>query len=79
MMRDSMFQVFNEIDTNKDGVLDVSEVMSKFREKGYHDEEIDAFLQMCDLDKSGTVSMEEFLGAFSQFVTRSRLASGGRA
>jgi hypothetical protein len=76
MMRDSMFQIFNEIDTNKDGVLDVSEVMSKFREKGYHDEEIDAFLQMCDLDKSGTVSMDEFLGAFSQFVAKSKLASG---
>ena len=78
MMRDSMFQVFTEIDTNKDGTLDVSEVMSKFREKGYHEEEIDAFLLMCDLDRSGTVSMDEFLGAFSQFVARSKLASGVR-
>lgn len=50
--------------------------MSKFREKGYQDKEIDAFLQMCDLDKSGTVSMEEFLGAFAQFVAKARLASG---
>lgn len=75
MMRDSMLQIFNEIDTNKDGVLDVPEVMSKFREKGYHDEEIDAFLQLCDLDKSGTVSMEEFLGAFSHFVAKAKLAT----
>jgi len=75
MMRDSMFEIFNEIDTNKDGVLDVSEVMSKFREKGYHDDEIDQFLQMCDLDKNGTVSMDEFLAAFSQFVARSRLVN----
>lgn len=76
MMRDSMFQIFNEIDTNKDGVLDVEEVMSKFRERGYDDGEIDAFLQMCDLDKSGTVSMDEFLSAFAQFVGKSRLVSG---
>jgi glutamate/tyrosine decarboxylase-like PLP-dependent enzyme len=74
MMRDSMFQIFNEIDTNKDGVLDLAEVMSKFREKGYHDEEIDGVLQMCDLDKSGTVSLDEFLGAFSQFVAKARFA-----
>jgi hypothetical protein len=79
MMRDSIFQIFNEIDANKDGVLDVPEVMSKFRERGYDEEEIDAFLQMCDLDKSGTVSIDEFLGAFSQFVAKSKLVGGIRA
>ena len=68
MMRDSMFQIFTEIDTNKDGLLDVSEVMGKFRERGYRDQEIDEFLRMCDLDKSGTVSLDEFLGSISQFV-----------
>jgi hypothetical protein len=31
---------------------------------------------MCDLDRNGTVSMDEFLGAFSQFMARSKLASG---
>jgi hypothetical protein len=76
MMRDSMFQIFSEIDTNQDGLLDMSEVMGKFRERGYQDEEIDEFLRVCDLDKSGAVSLDEFLGAFSQFVAKARL---GRA
>jgi hypothetical protein len=76
MMRDSMFQIFNEIDKNQDGLLDMSEVMGKFRERGYRDQEIDEFLRMCDLDKSGTVSLDEFLGAFSQFMARARLSGG---
>jgi glutamate/tyrosine decarboxylase-like PLP-dependent enzyme len=78
MMRNSMFQIFNEIDTNQDGLLEVSEVMAKFRERGYRDEEIDEFLRMCDLDKSGTVSLDEFLGAFSQFMAKARLSGGVR-
>lgn len=76
MMRDSMFQVFEEIDTNRDGVLDMSEVMSKFREKGYRNEEIDAFLHLCDIDRSGTVSLDEFLAAFSQFMARGHRGPG---
>lgn len=76
MMRDSMFQVFEEIDTNRDGVLDMSEVMTKFREKGYRNEEIDAFLHLCDVDRSGTVSLDEFLAAFSQFMARGHRGPG---
>jgi Ca2+-binding EF-hand superfamily protein len=78
MMRDSMFQIFEEIDTNRDGVLDVSEIMAKFREKGFRDHEVDEFLQICDIDKSGTVSLNEFLGAFSQFLIKAKL-SGNEA
>jgi glutamate/tyrosine decarboxylase-like PLP-dependent enzyme len=76
MMRDSVVQIFNEIDANRDGVLEMAEIMSKFREKGYEDAEIDAFLNECDLDKNGTVSLDEFLAAFSHFIARSRFASG---
>ncbi|MDI1480146.1 pyridoxal-dependent decarboxylase [Polyangium sp. y55x31] len=75
MMRDSMFQIFEEIDANRDGVLDVGEVMAKFREKGYRDTEIDEFLRLCDIDRSGTVSIDEFLGAFSQFVAKGALTA----
>jgi len=77
MMRDSMFQVFEEIDTNHDGVLEMSEVMAKFHEKGYREEEIDAFLQLCDIDRDGTISLDEFLAAFSHFIARGR--SSGHA
>lgn len=74
MMRDSMFQIFEEMDTNQDGVLEVAEVMAKFREKGYRDNEIDEFLAVCDMDKSGTVSLDEFLSAFSHFVAKAKLS-----
>lgn len=74
MMRDSMLQVFEEIDTNRDGVLDVAEIMAKFREKGFHDGEIDEFLQVCDLDRNGSVSVSEFLGAFSHFLVKAKLS-----
>lgn len=74
MMRDSMLQAFEEIDTNRDGALDVAEIMAKFREKGFHDSEVDEFLQVCDLDRNGSVSVSEFLGAFSHFLMKARLS-----
>lgn len=70
-----MLQIFNEIDANQNGVLEVSEIMAKFREKGYQDTEIDAFLAECDLDNNGTVSLDEFLAVFSHFIAKSRFAS----
>lgn len=73
MMRDSIFQIFEEIDTNRDGVLSMSEVTDKFREKGYREAEIDEFLRLCDLDRSGTISLDEFLSAFSQLATKGML------
>ncbi|WP_438043435.1 pyridoxal-dependent decarboxylase [Sorangium sp. So ce128] len=74
MMRDSMLQVFEEIDTNRDGALDVVEIMAKFREKGFRDGEVDEFLQVCDLDRNGSVSVSEFLGAFSHFLVKAKLS-----
>ncbi|WP_437815666.1 pyridoxal-dependent decarboxylase [Sorangium sp. So ce1078] len=74
MMRDSMLQVFEEIDTNRDGTLDVAEIMAKFREKGFQDGDIDEFLQVCDVDRSGSVSVSEFLGAFSHFLVKAKLS-----
>jgi hypothetical protein len=48
--------------------------MAKFREQGYRETEIDEFLNVCDMDRSGTVSLNEFLGAFSHFMANARLA-----
>lgn len=80
MMRDSMLQIFDEIDANGDGMLEIGEIMSKFHEIGYRDAEIDVFLAECDLDKNGVVSLDEFLAAFSHFAARSRFTrSSARA
>ncbi len=72
MMRDSVFQIFEEVDENRDGVLDVAEIMTKFRERGYKDAEIDQFLSLCDTDRSGTVSLDEFMGSFAHFMSKAK-------
>ena len=40
----------------------------------YRDNEIDEFLTVCDMDRSGTVSLDEFLSAFSQLVAKAKLS-----
>jgi len=70
LMRDYMIQIFDDMDSNRDGVLDINEITSKFRERGYRDAEIDEFLNFCDIHKRGSVSLEEFLGAFSQIMAK---------
>ncbi len=71
LLRDSLLQIFEEIDLNKDGVLEMSEMEAKFKALGYRDEEIDNFWKFSDVNKDGTLSMDEFLDYFSQFFVLS--------
>ncbi|BAZ23069.1 group II decarboxylase family protein [Kalymmatonema gypsitolerans NIES-4073] len=71
LFRDALLQVFEDVDKNKDGVLEVSEIEAKFKALGYEDEDIKMFWNMSDADKDSTLSMEEFLQNFSQFLVLS--------
>jgi glutamate/tyrosine decarboxylase-like PLP-dependent enzyme len=71
LFKDSLLQVFEEIDENKDGLLDMSEIEAKFKALGYGDEEIETFWQLSDIDQNRTLSMHEFLENFSQFLVLS--------
>ncbi|PCC71977.1 Osteonectin Ca binding region-containing protein [Nannocystis exedens] len=73
MFRDSMAQVFEEIDANNDGSLDRAEVEAKFRAMGYSDEEIHEFLRSSDTSRDNNISKQEFLESFSQLLVRTSL------
>jgi Ca2+-binding EF-hand superfamily protein len=75
MFRDSMAQVFEEIDANRDGLLDRAEVEAKFRALGYRDEEIHEFLRSSDTTRDTVLSKQEFLESFSQLLVRTSLGS----
>ncbi|KAB8331090.1 decarboxylase [Scytonema tolypothrichoides VB-61278] len=71
LFRDALLQVFEDVDKNKDGVLEVSEIEIKFKSLGYKDEDISMFWNMSDINKDSTLSMEEFIQHFSQFLVMS--------
>lgn len=73
MFRDSMTQVFEEIDVNRDGRLERAEIEAKLRAMGHREEEIEGFFRTSDISKDGVLSKDEFLAHFSQFLVRSIL------
>jgi len=75
MFRDSMAQVFEQIDVNQDGQLDRAEVEAKFRAMGYSNEEVQEFLRSGDTSRDNVISKQEFLESFSQILVRSSLGS----
>ncbi|NEQ73817.1 MAG: decarboxylase [Okeania sp. SIO2C9] len=68
LFKDSILQVFEEIDVNKDGVLEMSEIESKFKELGYTEPEIKSFWKMSDVNRDGSLSKAEFFENFTQFL-----------
>ncbi|GAA6618783.1 GAF domain-containing sensor histidine kinase [Scytonema sp. NUACC26] len=50
---------------------EVSEIEAKFKALGYEDEDIKMFWNMSDVNKDSTLSMEEFIQNFSQFLVLS--------
>ncbi|MCY1059439.1 pyridoxal-dependent decarboxylase [Nannocystis sp. SCPEA4] len=75
MFRDSMAQVFEEIDANNDGRLERAEIEAKLRALGYRDEEIHEFLRSSDTSRDSTLSKQEFLESYSQLLVRASLGS----
>ena len=75
LFRDSMLQVFEDIDVNTDGVLDRKEIEAKLRAMGHDDDEVESFLHMSDINRDGTLSVAEFLGSFSQFLVSSKMTA----
>lgn len=75
MFRDSMAQVFEEVDANHDGRLDRSEIEAKFKAMGYTDEELAEFLRSGDTSRDQVLSKQEFLESFSQLLVRASLGS----
>ncbi|MEC4815260.1 MAG: pyridoxal-dependent decarboxylase [Scytonema sp. PMC 1069.18] len=71
MFRDALLQVFEDVDKNQDGVLEISEIEAKFKALGYDDEDINMFWNMSDVNQDSTLSMEEFIQHFSQFLVLS--------
>jgi tyrosine decarboxylase-like protein len=68
LFRDALLQVFENTDTNADGVLDRQEIDARFQGMGYSAEDIQAFWQFADVDSDNTLSRVEFLEHFSQFL-----------
>ncbi|MEH2184473.1 pyridoxal-dependent decarboxylase [Nostoc sp.] len=71
LFRDALLQIFEDVDKNQDGVLEISEIAAKFKTLGYTDEDINVFWNMSDVNKDSTLSMEEFIQHFSHFLVLS--------
>jgi len=65
---DALLQVFENTDTNVDGVLDRQEIDAKFQAMGYSDEDAQAFWRFADRNVDSRLSRQEFLDHFSQFL-----------
>jgi hypothetical protein len=65
---DALLQVFEDMDTNADGVLDRQEIDAKFQAMGYSAEDTQAFWQLANRNADNSLSRQEFLEHFSQFL-----------
>ncbi len=68
LLQDSILQVFHNIDSNKDGEINKSEVAHQLQSLGYTEEEIDNIWVLCDLNKDEVLSYDEFLTNFATFL-----------
>ena len=73
LFRDSLLQIFEEFDVNSNGVLEIEEIKTKFKELGYDERETENFWKMSDLNRDNSLSIPEFLNSFSQFIVLSSL------
>ncbi|MGB6922315.1 MAG: pyridoxal-dependent decarboxylase [Methyloceanibacter sp.] len=65
---DALLQVFEDTDTNADGMLDRQEIDAKFQVMGYSAEDTQMFWQFADRNADNRLSRQEFLDHFSEFL-----------
>lgn len=75
LFKDSILQVFEQIDVNQDRKLELSEIESKFKALGYTEAEIHNLLKTSDLNLDGNLSKAEFFENFTQFLLSSQVKS----
>jgi hypothetical protein len=68
LFRSNLAGIFSEIDINQDGTLERAEIDAKFLSMGYTQTEIDYFWQFSDVDKNQTLTKQEFMNSYSQFL-----------
>ncbi|MBK1989922.1 decarboxylase [Sphaerospermopsis aphanizomenoides BCCUSP55] len=71
LFRDNLLQIFEEIDVNQDGLLDRLEIDSKLSAMGYSPEQIEYFWQFSNIDRDSTLTKQEFINSYSQFLVYS--------
>lgn len=67
-------ELFDEIDTNSDGELDLDELLVGLKVKGLEEGDIKGLLQALDVNKDGKISRKEWSDAWARSVTALRAA-----
>jgi glutamate/tyrosine decarboxylase-like PLP-dependent enzyme len=68
LSEDALLQVFENTDTDADGILDRQEIDAKFKAMGYSAEDTQTFWQFADRNTDNKLSRQEFLDHFAQFL-----------
>ncbi|HLO85859.1 MAG TPA: pyridoxal-dependent decarboxylase [Nostocaceae cyanobacterium] len=68
LFRSNLVGIFTEIDVNQDGILERTEIDAKFTAMGYSQTEIDYFWHFSDVDKNQTLTKQEFMNSYAQFL-----------
>lgn len=68
LFRSNLVGIFTDIDVNQDGILERAEIDARFTAMGYSQTEIDYFWHFSDVDKDQTLTKQEFMNSYAQFL-----------